>query len=540
MGLTVREMLSTNTFEGFRLMAGKDGLDNQIQGVAILDAPDGFNWTRGREFVISSGYLLGQDKDLIHRYIESERFKKISCMGIKTRYIKGFSQDVINKFNEFKVPLIIIPQELSWMDLINNLNVLVMNKNIKQFNIGSINPRNISNLSYQGRKIHKILSKMEDELNFPAMLYDIDNDRTYYSSNSFIKLSEHTKEDDFWNPSFEHTRQTLCDNLNMIRYRFTDEKRFERPFSWITIPVKIGGLIKAYFVLVEKTELIDYFDQFSIRIGFLLLQSLYEQMMAVREIEDRGFEKFILDIISGYLMKDNDISKRAAELDINERDMYFMLLIKQENQGISLSDARGELRKAMSSYFDIEGFRAGIIDRDSLLILIPVNTPREERCFLDSIDGEIARLSERLELKIPSSSYIFGISDSPENIYGIKRNYSRCQQAIRMGKLLFPHKTKINYGDLGPFAWMNVQEDELEDAKKKFDELLSSGDNEDLIQTLKIYLRNNMNYSQTAKSIYVHINTVRKRIEQAVDIMDFDLENPIERLNLEILLELLY
>src|SRR5690625_4149050 len=132
MGLTVREMLSTNTFEDFKLIAGKDGLDNQIQGVAILDAPDGFNWTRGREFVISSGYLLGQDKDLIYRYVDNKKFEEISCMGIKTRYIKGFSQEVIDKFNKFKVPLIIIPQELSWMDIINNLNVLVMNKNIKQ------------------------------------------------------------------------------------------------------------------------------------------------------------------------------------------------------------------------------------------------------------------------------------------------------------------------------------------------------------------------------------------------------------------------
>lgn len=539
MGLTVREILKANTFSDYKLIAGQEGLDNQIQGVAILDAPDGTNWTRGKEFVITSGYLFKEDKNLIYRYLESENFRKIACMGIKTRYIEEFTPEIIDGFNKFKVPLMIIPERFSWMDVINNLNVLVMNKNIKQFNIGSINPRNISNLSYQGRKIHKILSKMEIELKFPAMLYDLENDRAYYSSNSFIKLAEHTKEEEFWNPTFDHTKEILCNNLNMVRYRFTDEKRFERPFSWITIPIKVGNAVKAYFILVEQTELIDYFDQFSIRIGFLLLQSLYEQMMAVREIEDKGFDKFILDIISGYLTKDEDIAKRAGELDMNESNQYFMLLIKQQNENISMFEERGEIRKAMSRFFEIEGFRVAMIERDALLVLIPVNTQRQEQLILSTIDKEMIKLKDRLELKIPGSSYIFGMSDIPENIFKVQRNYSRCEQAIRMGKILYPNEPKIKYSQLGPFAWMNIEEEELEYFRGKLNLLINKDATEELIQTLKIYLQYNMNYSQTAKSMFLHINTVRKRIDQIVNIMAIDLNNPIERLNLEILLELL-
>lgn len=540
MGLTVREMLKADTFTDYKLVAGKEGIDKQIQGVAIQDAPDALNWTRGKEFVITAGYLFSQDKNLIYESFKHKGFKNISCLGIKTRYIKGFPEDVMKKLDELKIPLVIIPERFSWMDIINNLNVLVMNKNIKQFNVGSINPRNISNLSYQGRKIQKILSKMEMELNFPAMLYDIENEKTYISSNSFIKLAEHAKEEDFWSPSFNHTTETLCDNINMIRYRFTDEKRFHRPFSWITIPIKVGDSIKAYFVLVEKTELIDYFDQFSIRIGFILIQSLYEQMVAVREIEDKGFEKFIIDIISGYLVNSEDILKRAAELDIHDSEKYLMLLMRQENENISLAELRGEIRKAMSNSFDIDGFRAAIIDRNSLLILIPANNLRMEEIILNKIDHEIVKLKNRLKLKIPKSSYIFGLSDFPRNIYKIKRNYSRCEQAVKMGKILYPGKIKIMYNQLGAFAWMNIKEDELEYYKKNFDSLLNKSGTEDLILTLKAYLQNNMNYSQTAKNMFIHINTVRKRIEQISEIMKIDLTDPVNRLNLEILLELLY
>ena len=53
----------------------------------------------------------------------------------------------------------------------------------------------------------------------------------------------------------------------MIRYRFYDDK-YDKPYSWITVPITVGDKIKAYFVVVEATGLIDYFDQFALRIGF--------------------------------------------------------------------------------------------------------------------------------------------------------------------------------------------------------------------------------------------------------------------------------
>ena len=73
------------------------------------------------------------------------------------------------------------------MGIVNQLNVLVMNQSIRQFNIRNINPNNYSNLSYQVRKIHKILSQIEKEMNFPAMLYDLSNEKAYYSSPAFLK-----------------------------------------------------------------------------------------------------------------------------------------------------------------------------------------------------------------------------------------------------------------------------------------------------------------------------------------------------------------
>ena len=142
MGLTIRDMLRSDFFKDFQVLAGHEGLDKQIQGITILDAPDGYQWTRGRELVISAGYIFKENPKLFQEYLNSDKFKNISGMGIKLgRYLDYIPQKILDTFNEYNIPLISIPMGPSWMDIMNQLNVLVMNKNIRQFRIGNVNPK---------------------------------------------------------------------------------------------------------------------------------------------------------------------------------------------------------------------------------------------------------------------------------------------------------------------------------------------------------------------------------------------------------------
>ena len=63
--------------------------------------------------------------------------------------------------------------------------------------------------------------------------------------------------------------------------------------------------------------------------------------------------------------------------------------------------------------------------------------------------------------------------------------------------------------------------------------------NIELLKTLKIYLENNMNYSVTAEKMYVHINTIRKRIDKVNELVQIDWEDHVDRLKMEILLQFL-
>ncbi len=538
MGLTIREMLKSETFKDFQVIAGHGGLDKQIQGIAILDAPDGFNWTKGKELVISSGYIFQQHPKLLEDYIKTEQFKEISGMGIKVnRYLKTIPEHIISIFNGNNIPLINIPESPSWMDIMNRLNVVVMNKSIRQFRIGNINLKSFSSLSYQTRKINKILSQMEGEMNFPSMLYDLSSEKAYYSSPQFIELMEDLKIEDFWQPTFECTQEILCDNLKMIRYRFYDDK-YDKPYSWITVPITVGTIIKAYFIVVEATGLIDYFDQFSLRIGFLLLQSLYEQMLVAQSIGDVGFEKFMGDVITENLLDKETISKRALDIGLDINLKYYLVLMEQEKIEPHLSSYKNELKAIVNSSISHMDARMAMIDENSCIFLLPIDNRISDEKNLNLIEESAQVFKKRIESKVDNIKIVLGISDISDSIHGIKRNHDRCKQAIKVGRLLYPDKDYIKYSDLGVFAWMNIQEDELNLMLKDISDLIKKDENKELIETLEVYLESKMNYSITAKQLFLHINTVRKRIDDINNLINFNLEDPMNRLKLEVILKL--
>jgi len=74
---------------------------------------------------------------------------------------------------------------------------------------------------------------------------------------------------------------------------------------------------------------------------------------------------------------------------------------------------------------------------------------------------------------------------------------------------------------------------------RKYQELLKDERNVEMLKTLKVYLESNMNYSVTAEKMYVHINTVRKRMERAHELLDIDWDQRLSLLNAELLLHFL-
>ncbi|MCR3956589.1 MAG: PucR family transcriptional regulator [Gudongella sp.] len=535
MGLTVKEMLKSNLFDGYRLLAGSSGIDKQIQGIAVLDAPDGYKWTKGKELVVSSGYIFKENPGLWEEFVNSDKFQFVSCMGIKDRFIKEIPEDILNEFNRHEVPLLLIPPHIGWMDIMNSLNVIVMNKDIQQFRIGSINT-NFSDLSYHVRKIERILSQIEERMGFPAMLYDISDDTAYFSSDNFPEFADKFTPKDFFEHNFPVTEEIICENLQFIRYRYTTENENDIPYSWLSIPITVMGKVKAYFVVVEATSLIDYFDEFAMRISFLLLQSIYEQFLFFDSVGDFGFEKFVNDILFNKLYDYDKISLRAVDINIDVTKKYYTIVMDQSNDNLSLSDHKDIVNRTIKTAFQYENIRIAFVTENSVMIVYQVSDYTNNPNNVSSLRNYVQDLKIKLEDKLQNPILRFGIYDTQDLIYNLRKNYKKCFQAINMGSLVYNDQPIVPYSELGPLAWINIDDTELKTMMSKINDALHDSEREELLETLKYYLDYRMNYSLTSKHMYVHINTVRKRIEKVRELLDIDLDDPVSRLKLELFL----
>ena len=136
MGISVRELLLNDEFKDFKLIAGKAGLEREVQGLTFLEAPDAFKWSKGGELVVSSGYIISRCKNVIDEAFKDGSLLNTSGLIIKRgRFLDDIPEGMIEKFEEFNVPLIIMPFNIAWMELISRTNSVVINRCLTKFQV---------------------------------------------------------------------------------------------------------------------------------------------------------------------------------------------------------------------------------------------------------------------------------------------------------------------------------------------------------------------------------------------------------------------
>ena len=515
MGIAIQELLSQEYFKDFYVLAGAKGLHREIQGITVMEAPDAFHWTKGKELVLSSGYVIAKEPDCIEKAFREGSIQKSAGMMIKReRYLEKIPEEMLELFDQYEVPLISMPFSAPWMEVMSQINTAVLNRTIRRLRINTSHMTfQMSNFSYKEQKIKRILQAMEAEMGFPAFLYDFVEEEAYYSSMNFQKIAKGfgLETEDFWEPSMPYTRHTLCDYMDMVRYRLVNQSHQEGPrISWIRVPISVNGSVQAYFAVMEAREFLDYYDEYSIRIAYLMLQGLYEQIVAAQNMGNIGFENFVLYALSA---TEDDTQKMMFQANVQGISMstkYRYVLFRRADNQEELPNRRKEILEAYRKSSLIKYARIAMIGENVGILFLE---DREE----DWEKGHILALLEEFRRRVlkscPETALEFGYSLDAASLGRIRQSIEKCQKALNMGKMIYPSLFAWEYSQLGALAWLDIPEEELTHMLSAYSVLLKDEKNIELLKTLKVYLENNMNYSATAEKLYVHINTIRTKRE---------------------------
>lgn len=538
MGITVRDLLSVEYFKDFKVIAGKKGLNREIQGVTVADAPDGYRWKSEKELCFSSGFVFSNNPDFINGIFQGE--SQLSALVIKRgRYLEEIPEYIIQLSDENEVPLITMPYGIPWMEAINQVYVAVINHAIQLFGVSSQNlPYRPQTADYKEQKIQKILRAVENDMEFPALLYDLFENKSYYSSDNFPDITEkyQLQEADYWNPSVPHSRHTLCDSILMTRYRLQRGEAQGQPrISWVTIPITVGGAPQAYFCVMESRRFLDFCDEYSMRIAYLALLSIYEQTVALRDSYNVGFEQLVHLALDSSEEDSHRLHYQANQQGISMEEPYIYVLFQHDHKSFDIRTKRNAVMDLFLHCGMESRGRMAFLSRTEGIILLRTKgqadmEKRQISEVLSEFQGRVARKFEGME-------WTFAVSYEPKRLSEIRMCVEKGRKTLKIGRIAFPDTRVLDYNDLGILTWLDIPDEELKLLLEDFSALMHAEKNRELLHTLRVYLENNMNYSLTAEKLFVNINTIRRRIEKINELVDVDWNNYYTRTKIGLMLQ---
>jgi purine catabolism regulator len=275
------------------------------------------------------------------------------------------------------------------------------------------------------------------------------------------------------------------------------------------------------------------------------------QQKIAYDVEERIKGEFLEDLLNGNYRSVKDIIQRAAYFGYDLRDSFQVLVVdidnfseyvkKQQGNEFQLSKLKRKVFEVVSNSLN-ERLPASMVgSRSDTFVVVAPYAPKKSSAKPEAV-AEYIR--SRVKYLLGDFTVSIGIGQATGSVEEIARSYHEARRAVTIGKRFGKTDQVIRYDSLGAYKILFAVEgdEELDKFSSQTLGALMEYDQEknaNLIQSLSSYLANNCNNQKTADSLFIHLNTLKYRLQKIQDITGLDLNDPEERLNLQLALKVL-
>lgn len=128
--ISVQEAISLPVMVSAKLLAGNQGLKNQIKWVTIVEVIEDISRFQDGEFLITTGYGLHDDSSQFQKLLAS---KKLSGVAIYSGfYLNEIPEAFIDIANHHRLPLIELPTDINFSTITKGILQQILNKQMKE------------------------------------------------------------------------------------------------------------------------------------------------------------------------------------------------------------------------------------------------------------------------------------------------------------------------------------------------------------------------------------------------------------------------
>ena len=307
-------------------------------------------------------------------------------------------------------------------------------------------------------------------------------------------------------------------------------------FSRCVCAIIIEGRLAGYVSLFGPRDGLDELDLLSVERGALVCAGEMAKERAVQAAEDRLRGDFLDMLLTAGPAEERALLRRAGEMDY-ELDHYHAVLVFYPGSSSTQSLA------LLAS-----DFRAQLLNTDVRVLLGPHEGGLAALCHASEPSSlkqleKLARIARDSVVGMTGQADIsVGIGRPNWGLEGLRRSFSQAREALQLAGRLLTEDRVLAFSDLGVYRLLcHLQGSE--ELHGFFEQTLAplvrydASRNAELVQTLEAFFSQHGNVSQTAKTLYLHRNSLLYRLDRISEITGMNLDDPDDRFSLQLALK---
>jgi Sugar diacid utilization regulator len=372
--ISVKNILQLPALKSLEIVAGQSGIENKVGYVTVMEVPDIIRWLQGNDFLITSLYSVREDVKVQCSLIEELSKSSCSCVAIKTgQYVKDISEELKQTADECGLPLIKIPYDVPYIDII----MTIMTSILEEKNMDAIIEKYIKDVifdSYDDESLMiergRPLGILVEENFYISMNFSFpkgfepnqkDMDNLVRAGKTLAHFTSHHSEISYdallfmknhISVIFESlSREAIIKSLSFIEKEALKQLQYYLP----DIPIKVGfgtieknlqGIKHTYFNslkairtgnLFQPEERVYYYEDMEM---YCILNNIItdDTKEFSHKILNKITSKEIRNTLNAYYECNANIEKTAERLYMHKNTIKYRLLKIQEMTGLDIKN----------------------------------------------------------------------------------------------------------------------------------------------------------------------------------------------------------
>ena len=537
MGFSVNDLLLAEELKDAKILGGKEGLDRQIKGVTIIEAPDIVKFINGGEVLLTGLYAFRScSVEEFQKYINELTKKSVSALIMK-RGRKVENADIkiellLEFANTHGIPVLEVPFEISFRDIMSRIMERLFNEEVTRLKYFKTTHDNFAALALSpdsgNRGADNILDVLAKLIHNPVAVFN-QNLSCLAATEDAARVLTISEDARTFEPGIYSSYTYL---------------RQEGEEPQCLIQVKMSFREKIYLVVNQALDVMDFIAAES---AITALRFEFSRQYAVTELEKKFQNDIMHNILNGKIHSIGELQKNTTLLGVDINGSYRVIVFGMANESMTKGDFKAKVKDTnVLSQAIVHYIKDAKIqnDLDKIVVIQAVDKEqtqeeyrREIKKIVESVQEDVSMHNKHLKVKAGVGKVVDGIIHLPESFKEANEAFMFVDVAGELSEEGSPQA--MLFSDLGIFKLLCQLEDPsmlLEYVPEGLQKLYNykKPQRDDLIVTLKTYLDRNQNLSKTAQELYVHYKTAAYRIEKITKITGIDFDNANEVLAVRI------